>query len=79
MPYVTSADRYETKMGEIKGLSKAIEAVLKLRFPAAHPSPMPRLLQARDVDRLQHLLEVALTATLDEIETAIESAVPASN
>ena len=84
MPYVTFADRYERKMGRvegrvegrIEGVVKAIETVLKLRFPTAVSALMPRLLEVKDVDRVQHLHEVALTASLDEIETAIESAVP---
>ena len=76
MPFVTFAERYGREMGEITGVVKAIETVLKLRFPKAVSALMPRLLEVKDVDRVQHLLEVALTASLDEIETAIEAAVP---
>ena len=76
MPFVTFAERYGREMGEINGVVKAIETVLKLRFPMAVSALMPRLLEVKDVDQVQHLHEVALTASLDEIETAIEAAVP---
>ena len=80
MPFVTFAERYGKEKGliegRIEGVVKAIETVLKLRFPKAVSVLMPRLLEVKDVDRVQHLLEVALTASLDEIETAIEAAVP---
>ncbi len=76
MPFVTFAERYGREMGEITGVVKAIETVLKLRFPTSVSALMPRLLEVKDIDRVQHLLEVALIASLDEIETAIEAAVP---
>ena len=76
MPFVMYTERRSRKLGQIEGLVKAIETVLNLRFPVALPSLMPRLLTIDDPDRVQQILEVALTASLAEIETAIEAAVP---
>jgi hypothetical protein len=76
MPYVTFADRYMREIGQAEGLVKAIESVLKFRFAASVPELMPRLVGIEDIDRLQHLHEIALTASLDELEAAIQAAVP---
>ena len=76
MPYVTFAERYAKQMGQAEGLAKGIESVLTLRFAPAVPVLMPRVLKVQDPDRLQQIVALAVTGTLDEIEAAIEAAVP---
>lgn len=83
MPYVTFAERYAKEVGKDEGLAEglaegrreAVQSVLRLRFPAAMSALMPRVLEVRNPDRLQHLVDLAVTGTLDEIGAAIEAAV----
>ena len=76
MPYVTFAERYAKKVGQAEGRQEAIEVALDLRFPASGSALMPQVRRGEDLDRLQDLLQIAKTATLPEIEAAIEATVP---
>ena len=71
MPFVTYAERYGMELGEIKGMTKAIEVALELRFGDAALALMPRVRQVNDVARLEQLLQVAKTAPLAEVEATI--------
>lgn len=75
MPFVTFAERYGFEKGEKKGLiqgaKQSIEVALELRFPEAVSSLMPLVVQIDAADRLEQLLQLAMTAPLAEIEAAL--------
>ena len=72
VPYVTFAERY----GMEKGLLTGIEALLDLRYPDAVSALMPLARRVERVDALEQLVQVAKSASLDEIRAAIEAAQP---
>ena len=80
MPYVTIADREVSRIGKAEGLvegrREAIQSILRGRFAPAVPVLMPRVLEVQDPDRLQQIVDLAVTGTLDEIAAAVEAAVP---
>ena len=84
MPYVTFADREVRRIGKAEGLAEglaegrreAIQSILRGRFAPAVPVLMPRVLEVQDPDRLQQIVDLAVTGTLDEIAAAVEAAVP---
>jgi predicted ArsR family transcriptional regulator len=78
MPYVTFAERYAMEKGEEKGLHKAVEAILKVRYPESISSLMPMVRRVEGSDALEQMIQLATESSLDELRTAIEAAQPAS-
>ena len=75
MPYVTFADRQLKKEGRIEGRHEAIEAVLQVRFLDSAVELMPQVKRVEDLDKLHELLQVAKTADLTTIKTAITTVI----
>ena len=63
-------------MGHVEGRQEAIEVALDLRFPTSVSTLMSQVRRVEDLDRLHDLLQIAKTATLAEIQSAIEAAIP---
>jgi hypothetical protein len=78
MPYVTFAERYAMEKGEERGLHKAVEAILKVRYPESIPSLMPLVRRVEGSDALEHMIQLATESSLDELRSAIEAAQPAT-
>ena len=79
MGFVTFAEKFGFEKGErkgfreglIQGRRQAVEVAIELRFPHALPSLKTRLIWINDSARLQWVLQIAMTASLAEIEAAI--------
>ena len=75
VPYVTYAERRGLEKGLEKGreegLEKGIEAVLEVRFPQEVSVLMPAVRQSSKMAELDRFLQLAKTATLEEIRSAL--------
>lgn len=64
MPYITSPERF----GLEKGLTRGIEAQLKVRFGEAGLQLLPEIRQIEDHEKLEAILQaIESGATLDEL------------
>ena len=76
MPYVTFAERYGRKMGEEAGLHKAVEAILKVRYPESIPTLMPLVRRVEGSDALERMVQLATVSSLEDIRATIEASQP---
>jgi hypothetical protein len=83
VPYVTYAERRGLEKGREEGLEKgreegllegkkgSIEAVLEVRFPQDVRALMPAVRQSSQMAELDRLLQLAKTASLEEVRSAL--------